>query len=296
MGNPYELTEGLYVDPNSQAMEWCNANPVSHMRWVILDKIARKAQAKWVGYGDVDKQIWDYLDAALAKNQLPQLVAYGIPYRDLGGESAGGAPDFKSYAKWIRSFAKFIGNQPAVVILEPDSIIHLGSMDPEYRVERLACLNYAVHVFNERCPNTFVYLDGGDGRWNLPDRIAHWLSRAGIAGARGFAVNVSNYNTFDTLEAFSKQVNAALAGYGISDAWWVYDSSRNGNGPDAQGTWCNPAGRKLGKLPEHADFARLDANLWVKRPGESDGNCGVGKGTVSGQFVPELAYNLYYGK
>jgi endoglucanase len=35
--------------------------------------------------------------------------------------------------------------------------------------------------------------------------------------------------------------------------------------------------------------------LWIKTPGESDGNCGTGTGTVAGQFDPQLAYNLVYG-
>jgi endoglucanase len=35
--------------------------------------------------------------------------------------------------------------------------------------------------------------------------------------------------------------------------------------------------------------------LWIKTPGESDGDCGTGSGTTAGQFVPQLAYNLIYG-
>jgi endoglucanase len=35
--------------------------------------------------------------------------------------------------------------------------------------------------------------------------------------------------------------------------------------------------------------------LWLKTPGESDGNCGVGAGSSAGQFLPEVAYKLIYG-
>ena len=38
-----------------------------------------------------------------------------------------------------------------------------------------------------------------------------------------------------------------------------------------------------------------EALLWIKDPGESDGNCGTGTGTVAGQFSPQLAYDLVYG-
>lgn len=35
--------------------------------------------------------------------------------------------------------------------------------------------------------------------------------------------------------------------------------------------------------------------LWIKDPGESDGDCGTGSGTVAGQFNPQLAYDLVHG-
>lgn len=63
---------------------------------------------------------------------------------------------------------------------------------------------------------------------------------------------------------------------------FVIDTSRNGAGPwpypqgvysDAQ-DWCNPPGRGLGTLPSTTTgVPLLDANLWVKVPGESDGEC-----------------------
>ncbi|MCC3773203.1 glycoside hydrolase family 6 protein, partial [Streptomyces sp. UNOC14_S4] len=38
--------------------------------------------------------------------------------------------------------------------------------------------------------------------------------------------------------------------------------------------WCNPPGRALGTPPTTATGSPLiDAYLWIKRPGESDGTC-----------------------
>jgi endoglucanase len=65
---------------------------------------------------------------------------------------------------------------------------------------------------------------------------------------------------------------------------FVVDTSRNGRGPwtatasypDAQ-TWCNPPGRGAGLRPSAATGNTLvDAYLWVKVPGESDGSCNRG--------------------
>jgi endoglucanase len=59
---------------------------------------------------------------------------------------------------------------------------------------------------------------------------------------------------------------------------FVIDTSRNGNGPYTQGDpaqrWCNPPGRALGETPTTKTADPLvDAYLWIKRPGESDGTC-----------------------
>jgi endoglucanase len=65
---------------------------------------------------------------------------------------------------------------------------------------------------------------------------------------------------------------------------FVIDTSRNGLGPwkptasypDAQ-DWCNPPGRGLGVLPTtDTGNALVDAFLWAKVPGESDGSCNRG--------------------
>jgi endoglucanase len=95
---------------------------------------------------------------------------------------------------------------------------------------------------------------------------------------------------------------------------FVIDTSRNEQGhwtpmasyPDAQ-DWCNPPGRGLGLRPT-ADTgnALVDAYLWVKIPGESDGECTRGLGPAgttvdpewglidpaAGQWFPEMALEL----
>jgi len=64
-------------------------------------------------------------------------------------------------------------------------------------------------------------------------------------------------------------------------AHFVIDTSRNGQGPwtptvtspDPQ-TWCNPPGRGLGLRPTaNTGVPLVDAYLWIKTPGQSDGQC-----------------------
>jgi len=108
-----------------------------------------------------------------------------------------------------------------------------------------------------------------------------------------------------------------------SQTWWytesllqhfVIDTSRNGQGPWTPPTsypdpqdWCNPPERGLGLRPT-ADTGNtlIDAFLWVKIPGESDGECTRGLGPAgetvdpewglidppAGEWFPEMALDL----
>jgi endoglucanase len=69
----------------------------------------------------------------------------------------------------------------------------------------------------------------------------------------------------------------------------VIDTSRNGNGSNGQ--WCNPTGMALGNIPTTStDQSLVDAYLWIKAPGESDGTCNGGP--AAGSWWLEYALNL----
>ncbi len=106
--------------------------------------------------------------------------------------------------------------------------------------------------------------------------------------ADGFALNVSNFQTDQASSVVRRQpCRAALGG-----KHFVVDTSRNGNGPyTGTESWCNPPGRALGAPPTTATGRpRLDAYLWIKRPGESDGTCRGGP--AAGQWWPAYALEL----
>lgn len=77
---------------------------------------------------------------------------------------------------------------------------------------------------------------------------------------------------------------------------FVIDTSRNGLGPwdypdgvyTAHEDWCNPPARGLGLRPStETGTALVDAYLWIKVPGESDGKCYRG---TAGPIDPERGY------
>ena len=114
-----------------------------------------------------------------------------------------------------------------------------------------------------------MYLDGGHSNWHPASETAALLQRAGVERVRGFSTNVSNFNATDSELTYANQVSS-LTG----NSHYVIDTSRNGNG--SNGEWCNPAGRSLGSTPIAYKDGQRDADLWIKTPGESDGECGGG--------------------
>lgn len=157
--------------------------------------------------------------------------------------------------------------------------------------EREAMLSGALGQFARQAPNTWVYMDAGNPGWTDAATMARRLHEAGLRQAHGFSLNVSNYFTTAENTAYGNAVNRELsARYGYTKPF-VVDTSRNGNG--ANGQWCNPSGRRIGTPTQKGGGAEM--LLWIKTPGESDGNCGVGSGSSAGQFLPEVAYKMVYG-
>ncbi len=280
----------LYVDPDSNPARWVAANPNDPRAPRIKEAIADKPIARWFGNWDSDitASVSRYVGGAEQAGAVPMLVAYNVPGRDCGGHSSGGAGSPEAYRAWIDQFATAIGGRQAIVVVEPDAVAQLDCLpnDSERQV-RLDLLRYAVQQLKQKAPNSWVYLDAGNARWIPADTMAQRLQAAGIADARGFAVNVSNYYTTEESVAYARAVNAGLP----SGKTFVVDTSRNGNG--SNGEWCNPAGRKLGTPPREGTEAELE--LWIKVPGDSDGDCGIGAGIPAGQFSPELAIRLIDG-
>ncbi|RKN09338.1 glycoside hydrolase family 6 protein [Streptomyces radicis] len=283
----------FWVDPESpaarQVREWEDEGRADDA--ALVRRIAEQPLATWPpGDEDPAPRVRAVVDAATDAGRTAVLVAYNIPHRDCGRYSRGGAADGAAYERWIGSFAGAIGDAEAVVVLEPDAVPHTadGCTDPRYVDERFQLLAAAVDALKAG-PRTRVYLDAGNPGWITdPDRLAEALGRAGVARADGFALNVANFETLDASTAYGRDLSGLLGG-----AHFVVDTSRNGNGPfegDAE-PWCNPPGRALGTPPTtDTGDPLVDAFLWVKRPGESDGECRGGP--PAGRWWPAYALGL----
>lgn len=267
-------------NPISSATFWVNLNSSAKLQadaWRLsrpadaaqMDKIARSSQAQWMDGGTVDvfTAVNNAVTTAAAVGGTPVLVAYNIPQRDCGGLSAGGTT-VTDYKSWIAAFANGIAGRKAVVILEPDALTQMDCLSVADQTTRVNLIQYALAVLKAHA-NTAVYLDGGHPGWKPASDQANRLIRANVAGADGFALNVSNFQLTSNSIAFGKAVSDLIGG-----KHFVIDTGRNGLGPTADNQWCNPAGRALGSPSTTVtDDSRADAYLWIKPPGESDGSC-----------------------
>ncbi len=285
------VNPALYVDPESTAAIWTRNNPADGRAADIGNRIANQPGARWFGgwSGEIGAAVGNYVGTASYYGRTPILVAYNIPARDCGLHSAGGAASMQVYRDWIRAFATAVGTRPAIVILEPDALPQLDCLDAAGKSARLELFRYAVGQFSALAPRAYLYLDIGNSAWLAPEEAATRLVDAGIAGARGFALNVSNYRTDAESNPYGVALSNALRNRGMSKTF-VVDTSRNGKGPDGK-KWCDPAGRKLGVAPRvNPAGSAPEMTLWIKSPGESDGCAGP-----AGTFVPDLAYKMIYG-
>lgn len=332
----------LYLDPDSTLVQ-AAARLDGAARADAL-RLARYPTANWFTDGSpaqVEGKVRTLVDAAQAAGALPVLVAYNIPARDCALYSAGGAADGAAYRAWIAGFAAGIGDRPAIVILEPDGLgvipwhrnlagdvesCRPATLDPATAsAQRFDQLRAAVDLLAAR-PNIRLYLDGTTSSWLAPGDIATRLIAANVGKARGFFLNVSNYEDDTRLAHYARWISDCIAlvtraglnprqcpsqhgpaQFDRTESWRrtdqaydalfrdaglrrnhlaqkraVLDTSRNGQGSwqppsaryrDAE-VWCNPPQRGLGRRPLlDPGIPYVDALLWIKVPGESDGQC-----------------------
>lgn len=281
----------FYADPHSNARREADAlRTTDPDRAALFDRIGDHAQVDWFGDWHPTTDVRQRVAARTAKiraaGALPVFVVYAIPARDCGGYSAGGINSPEGYRAWVDEFAAGLGGGDVAVVLEPDALAQMtiACLGTQAKVdERAALLREAVQTLASR--GAAVYLDAGHSAWLTSSEAARRLDAAGIEFARGFALNVSNYRTTTESVTYGRAVSAA-----VGNKPFVVDTSRNGVGPTADSQWCNPDGRALGERPVGHPTSAVDAYLWAKRPGESDGECNGGP--RAGAWWPQYAEGL----
>jgi cellulose 1,4-beta-cellobiosidase len=269
--------------------------------WLESTETARQA-SRWLD--DAARQ-----EKAAGQPVVPVFVIYNLPNRDCAAEGSRGelAAASGGEARYQRDFIDVIAaqfkahpNQRIVAILEPDSLANLATNLDKPTCAAAADIYHrgvAYAIAKLSLPNVFIYVDAAHGGWlgwgqNRP-KIAtifrNVLTAAGGADRiRGFALNISNYNPARDPNGnrqdpanepppdeitYASDLSKALAKVGISGKGFVIDTARNGRRGlrTDPGNWCNIKGAGLGERPQVAPAPLVDAYLWLKTPGESDG-------------------------
>ncbi len=233
---------------------------------------------------------------------------YDLPERDCNAVASngelslanGGETRYKTeFIDGIATIFRAHAGQRIVAIVEPDSLPNLATNLDTPRcaaAERVYRQSVAYAVKTLAMPNVSLYLDAAHAGWlgwsgnraKMAKIVSDVLALAGGPDkVRGFATNVSNYDTLrggdlaklqpsdpcpDEL-TYVKLFAASLAEVGITGKGFVIDTSRNGRSGirTDSGSWCNVRGAGLGERPRASPAPYVDAYYWVKPPGESDG-------------------------
>jgi endoglucanase len=252
----------------------------------LMERISREPIATWLTADTTHvRGVVAALTADASRHKAAAvIVAYAIPGRNCG---EGVDASQRRYRRWIGEIAAGIGRRETIVILEPDAIPFVVAGCPiSVRLLAQAVKELAA------AGGARVYIDAGNPSWVMRvGMLAAPLRAADIRQAAGFSLNISNFQTNAANIAYGEQLSRLLGG-----AHFVVDTSRNGNGPELGPTGatvvCNPTGRALGVAPTtNTGVPGLDAYLWVKPPGFSDGSCGP-DAPGSSEWWPQYALEL----
>jgi cellulose 1,4-beta-cellobiosidase len=310
-GNPFEGTR-FYVNPDYAAeIEQVAATlPADAAR---LRRLEQQPTAIWLNSVQSARGAARYLDAASAQSSagvapLVVFALYDLPNRDCAAASSEGELKVENdgEARYRTEFVDSIAAQlrahpsvPVVAIVEPDSLANVATNLDKPKCAASAdayrrSIAYVVRTLS--LPNVTLYLDAAHAGWlgwdgnraKIAKVFAEVFALAGGEGnVRGFATNVSNYNSLDGHEgtrvepsdpcpdemSYARALAASLASAGIRASHFVIDTSRNGQGGSRAkwGVWCNARGAGLGERPRASPASGIDAYFWIKPPGESDG-------------------------
>jgi endoglucanase len=270
----------------------------------LMWKIASTPRFRWWGRWtrpNMHKKVQDYLRcvAALQPGTVPLMTVMRHQGKTCKkGYTAGGEREDRRTRKWYDRFADAVGNARVVIAFEPDSLGTIDCLTANRRYSRLNNLRYGVDVLS-KLPNATIYLEGGAADWEPAGRTARFLRYIGIGKVRGFMLNTTHYEWTGRNIEYGLKVSRYTGGkhFIISTAFngrggvhyrrWISHHPRKWR---VINVWCHPMKRGLGPPPTTATSRpdKVDAYLWIGRPGYSGGSCNGGPLPV-GSWWPDRA-------
>ena len=321
-GNPFAGAQ-IYIDPHYVAKIEATIKAESKAEGAAktdavdvasLKKAEAFSTAIWLSSIKDTASISKTLDDAAAqkkKSGQPVVTTFGVydlPERDCAAVASNGQLTLanggekryqKEFIDKIAASFKSHSQERIAVVLEPDSLANVAT---NLTIAKCAAAqdvykhSIAYAIKQLALPNVTIYLDAAHAGWlgwsGNRDKIAALYAdvlkeAGGVDRIRGFATNVSNYDSLENgdlakLEPsdpakgeldYVKLLDQSLSEVGIVGKAFVIDTGRNGRAgiKTKSGSWCNIKGAGLGERPQANPAPLVDAYLWIKPPGESDG-------------------------
>lgn len=174
---------------------------------------------------------------ATAANYIQQVtggdpdVAVGIgifrlqPFEGAACTTLPTSTQVSDYKAWIQQFAAGIGSSRVALLLQPDMPFTLCL--PHHSKIDLQLISWTAQQFSA-LPHTSVYLDSGAADWQSPAVAASMLKRAGIAHARGLALNLTHYDSTARQDRYGQQIIRELARRGVHGVHFAVNTAQNG--------------------------------------------------------------------
>jgi endoglucanase len=254
-------------------------------------RLAREPRFRWFGRFTrprMQKKVRGFLDRVQCDQPgaVPLMVVMRHQGRSCsGGYLAGGLAEDRRTMKWYEDFAEAIGDERVVIAFEPDSLGTIDCLARHRRDDRLRMLRHGVDVLSQ-LPNATIYLEAGASDWEPAARTAKQLRAIGIHKVRGFMLNVTHHAWTRHNVRHGLDVSRRVGG-----KHFIVNTSYNGRGPlhyrrwidrarhmwRRVNVWCHPGLRGLGPAPTTAtSHPRVDAYMYINRPGYSAGACNGG--------------------
>lgn len=249
----------------------------------------KRASAVWLNpdWGHTHLKVEEVVHAAADAGETAQFVIKSLPVSFNNFNE-------QAWQEWVYSVCFAMMGSDAIVVLEPDFLVKNDT--PTIMARRMHLLRTMVFIFRQS--GTYIYIDAGQSQYHSVNEIARRLVDADVARATGFALNTANFQPLTAEVPYATAIQQALAAtYNIHGVRAVVDTSRNGgaNVP-VVGNYQNPTEMRKGEAPlVLSGHEVLDALIWAKSPGESDGTGQVANNVhpiPAGDFSLKLSAHL----
>jgi endoglucanase len=293
----------FFVDTRNPAWQQYRWYRSRGRKWAadMMWRVAREPKFKWFGRWSrpVGAAVGQFIATAQHRGEVPLMTVMRHQGRGCSSAyTAGGAREDARTRSWYRNFARAVGQARVVIAFEPDSLGTIDCLTRSRRRARLKLLAYGVDLLS-KLPNATIYLEGGASDWEPAERTARQLRSIGISKVRGFMLNVTHYDwTLDNIR-HGLRISRLTRG-----KHFIISTAFNGRGPvryrkysgphrwRTVNVWCHPLKRGLGPAPTTVTaHPKVDAYMWVGRPGYSGGSCNGGPLPV-GSWWPQRALML----